>query len=56
MSYYGAKEGSGELWFWLGGLVLVAIIITILIVVGRSGDKSIYKIKDDKETTQYEEF
>jgi hypothetical protein len=56
MTYYGAGEGSNEIWFWIGGLIIVAIIITVLVVVGRSNDKSITKIKDDKETKQYEEF
>ena len=49
-------NGGGELWSWFGILVVAAVIITIFILVGRSGDKSIYKSKDDKETTQYQEF
>ena len=52
MSYYGVDSR----WFWFVAVILIAVIITVLIVVGRSGDKSIYKNKDDKETIEYEEF
>ena len=54
MPYY----GTGELWFWLIALVIVAGITVTLILVGRSGSKSIIKVKDDKEedTKIYEEF
>ena len=48
---------KGELWFWLIGLVIVVAIVVTLILVGRTGTKSISKVKDDKEDTKmYEEF
>ena len=52
MTYYGVDSR----WFWFVAIVLIAVIITVLILVGRSGDKSIYKSKDNKETSEYEEF
>jgi hypothetical protein len=49
---------KGELWFWLIALVIVVGITVALILVGRSGSKSIKKVKDDKEENSkiYEEF
>jgi hypothetical protein len=49
MTYY----GIGELWFWLIALIIIAGITVALILIGRSGSKSIKKEKDDKI---YEEF
>lgn len=49
--------GKGELWFWLIGLVIIVAITVTLILVGRSGSKSIKKVKNDEEDTKiYEEF
>jgi hypothetical protein len=51
MPYY----GTGELWFWLIALIIVGGITLALILVGRSGSKSIKKEKE-KDDKIYEEF